>query len=908
MKNRLLILAASFGLAAVSSVNAAYSWNSVQIWGGGYVPGVTFSPSGSAYLRTDVGGAYKLNSDNSWAPLNDAFTNPDDMGSLAIAVDPENENYVYSTGGLYHDLGQYASSHGSFLRSSDGGVTWEKIPLSAFNVSEVDASMVSANSDKTLALAGNWNGRGMGNRIAVKGNTIYFGTSQNGLLKSTNRGSNWTTISSFDKKSGISAVFLDASGNVYAAPYAGGLYKNINGGSTWSKVSDISGVVYQAAISGNIAWITTNTSEYLDQGKAGNGSVYKYNVSTGAVTKMTMPVNCGFVGVSTTNSGKNAVVSTSGCWDGKGGLFDSDFKPHGYIFYTQNEGSNWSEILKKGTFDKASAPGSANNNPHWISALGLNPKNPDHIIFGTGYGIWSTKNGTATSPTWTFNDKGIEETVPLSLVSSTYGAPLVTALGDIDGSYHVDLNSPKNARHTPNVGTTYVVDFAGQAPNKMIRIHKQASSGLGSYSTDGGKSWTNFSSHPNYVEAGGNYNGEANFAAISAKGTSIVWNMYQKGVYYSKNNGSTWSAASGINDVSSFRVVADRVTDGVFYLYAPNSGKIYKSTDHGATWSAVSSDRPILESYAYGYGRVFASPKAAGDIWVTQGTNSFGIWTGTKAEGVYHSTNGGSSFSKVNGVKFAKSVGFGLGKNGGIAVYVLGIANSDQDIGVYRSDDDGATWQNVTAGKGFGGITMITGDPCIYSRIYVGTNGRGVLYGEEPGSKNTTCKDRTDFAGGSSTTSSSSVASSSSTNSNSSSVSSSSTASSSSVMSSSAISSSDTPTISSSSNETQIDQPTCDALMPECGWTPQDLCNAGMKEYCGTDFSMLQIKKTTFVHQGNLLIAQGSRDSIRLFDLNGNLIRIARATSNNTTMNLAGLRQGMYIAKCNGQTLKIRIK
>lgn len=871
---------AVFGLMATAA-NAAYSWNSVQIWGGGYVPGVTFTASGDAYLRTDVGGAYKLNSDNTWAPLNDAFTNPDDMGSVAIAVDSENEKYVYSTAGLY--MASWSSS-ASLLRSSDGGSTWTKLPI-------------ELNGTK-LYLAGNGEGRGMGNRLAIKGTTVFLGTNQNGLIKSTDRGATWTKAGSF--ATGVSAVFFDANGNVYAAPYEGGLYKSTNGGTSFAQVSGISGTVYQAAISGNIVWLTTNTSKTTDQNGVGGGAVYKYDISAGSASKITnIGSTCGFLGVSTTNNGKNAVVSTGGCWSGNGGLFDNNFVPHESIFYTQDGGSSWKEILKKGTFDKATAPGSANNNPHWLSGLGLNPKNADHIIFGTGYGIWSTKNATAASPTWTFNDKGIEETVPLSIVSSSYGAPLVTALGDIDGSYHVNLDSPMNPRHVKNEGTNYVVDYAGQVPSKMIRIHKQATDGLGSYSNDGGKSWTNFSSHPNYVASGTNYSNESNFAAISAKGTSIVWNMDNFGVFYSKNNGSTWSAASGISDVSGFRVVADKFTDGTFYLYSPKAGELFKTTDHGATWTAVNDRMATLADYAYGYGKVFASPKAAGDIWVTQGTNSFGIWTDTKAEGVYRSTNGGSSFSKVNGLAFASNIGFGMGKNGGTAVYAVGIANSDTQISIYRSDDDGSSWTKINGDKGFGGVTMITGDPCIYSRVYVGTNGRGVLYGEEPGSKNTSCKDRTDFGGGSTPTQSSSSV----TESSSSTISSSSVASSSSVQ--------------QSANSSSTDPSTCKALTTEC-YSEAELCSMGIQFFCGTAESSSsegplaihtpQVANITLTRQGNLIVAQGKSAEVRLFDINGNLVREVRALSNSATMSLAGLNKGMYIAKSGTQVLQVKIR
>lgn len=66
--------------------------------------------------------------------------------------------------------------------------------------------------------------------------------------------------------------------------------------------------------------------------------------------------------------------------------------------------------------------------------------------------------------------------------------------------------------------------------------------------------------------------------------------------------------------------------------------------------------------------------------------------------------------------------------------------------------------------------------------------------------------------------------------------------------------------------------------------------------------------KASLSRQGNLLVAQGNRASIQLFDLNGNLVREAKALSTSVSMSLAGLHQGMYIAKSAGHTLKVNIR
>lgn len=72
-------------LASAPGVNAApssqcYNWKNVRIGGGGgFVPSIVFNPGekGVAYARTDIGGAYKLNSDDTWTPLTDFATGTD---------------------------------------------------------------------------------------------------------------------------------------------------------------------------------------------------------------------------------------------------------------------------------------------------------------------------------------------------------------------------------------------------------------------------------------------------------------------------------------------------------------------------------------------------------------------------------------------------------------------------------------------------------------------------------------------------------------------------------------------------------------------------------------------------------------------------------------------------------------
>ena len=97
----LTALSFSAAVAVVTAVSSqTYTWKNVKIGGGGgFVPNIVFNPSqkGLAFARTDIGGAYKLNSDDSWTPLLDFVDDArwNYWGVDAIATDPVDPNRLY---------------------------------------------------------------------------------------------------------------------------------------------------------------------------------------------------------------------------------------------------------------------------------------------------------------------------------------------------------------------------------------------------------------------------------------------------------------------------------------------------------------------------------------------------------------------------------------------------------------------------------------------------------------------------------------------------------------------------------------------------------------------------------------------------------------------------------------------
>lgn len=82
----------------------------------------------------------------------------------------------------------------------------------------------------------------------------------------------------------------------------------------------------------------------------------------------------------------------------------------------------------------------------------------------------------------------------------------------------------------------------------------------------------------------------------------------------------------------------------------------------------------------------------------------------------------------------ASALGFGKAAPGASYQVLYLIGTVKNVTGVFRSTDKGATWLRVNDDAhrwgSIGGVGVITGDPDNYGRVYVGTNGRGLQYGD----------------------------------------------------------------------------------------------------------------------------------------------------------------------------------
>ncbi|MEU6391546.1 cellulose binding domain-containing protein [Streptomyces sp. NPDC046939] len=742
-----------------------YTWKNARIDGGGFVPGIVFNRSEKnlAYARTDIGGAYRWEqATKSWTPLLDSVGWDDwgHTGVASIASDSVDPDKVYAAVGTYTN--DWDPGNGAILRSADRGATWKK-------------------TDLPFKLGGNMPGRGMGERLAIDphdNKVLYLGApSGKGLWRSTDAGVTWSQVTAFPNPGtyrqdpsdttgyasdiqGVVWVTFDESTGTGTSPtrtiYAGvadkenSVYRSTDAGATWQRVAGqpTGHLPHKGVLDAENGYLYLAYSDTGGPYDGAKGQVWRYATKTGEWKDISPVAEAdtyyGFSGL-TLDRQHPGTVMVSGY---------SSWWPDTLIFRSTDSGGTWTRAwdytsypdrANRYTMDVSSVPWltwGANPTPPeqtpklgWMTeALEIDPFDSDRMMYGTGATIYGTENlgawdtaGTGSKVIIKPMVKGLEETAVNDLASPPSGAPLLSALGDVGGFRHTDLTKvPPMMFTSPNFTTTTSLDFAESKPDAVVRAGNADSGAHIAFSSDNGANWY-AGTDPSGVTGGGT-------VAVSADGGRYVWSPEGAGVQ--TGSGSSWTASSGVP--AGALVESDRTDPKTFYAY--KSGTFYASSDGGATFTAkASSGLP-----ADGPVRFKAVPGAKGDIWLAGGSTqgAYGLW---------HSKDGGATFTKLSNVDQADTIGFGKAAPGANYQTLFTSAKIGGVRGIFRSTDAGATWTRINDDAHQWGWTgaAITGDPRVYGRVYVATNGRGVIYGDtsstppdpgDGGSGDTSCK------------------------------------------------------------------------------------------------------------------------------------------------------------------------
>ncbi|HUH56120.1 MAG TPA: cellulase [Rhodanobacter sp.] len=732
----LLVCGLWLPLTAVAQ-DVHYDWQSVRIGGGGYVSGLVFHPAekGLYYARTDVGGAYRWDDvAKKWVPLTD-WLGADDAnltGIESMAVDPHDTGWIYLAAGTYTTE---AAGNGAILRSHDRGATFQRVDL-------------------PFKLGGNELARGNGERLAVDphdGRILFFGSRDAGLWRSDDHAAHWARVDAFPavatsfastaknqwRRQPIGIVFVvfepasGKTGQPTPVLYAGvstretSLFRSTDGGASWQAVPG-----QPTGLRPTHMRRSPDGSYYLTYGDEpgpddmNDGAVWKFTPADGRWTDITpiprngKPSGFGWGDITVDAHDPRILMASTFC----------HYTPYDEIYRSTDGGQHWQPVFPRSAFDHSNARWTADHHPHWMSSLVIDPFDPDHVMFVTGYGVWASRNMRAFdhggTVDWWFQDTNLEETVPLGLASPAEGAHLLSAVGDLDGFRHDDLDvAPLQFAAPPRYANGYSIDVAGNAPRVVVRtgrIRGPLDAVRAAYSLDGAKSWQAFASEP-----GGKGEGTV---AVAADGRSAVWFPLDAGdAYVTRDWGKHWQAATGLPKAA--RALADRVDAQRFYAQDIATGTLFASHDGGLHFTAIGGAFGDAVKQPYQAPRrptnavVYAVPGQAGELVAVSARG-----------GVIRGRDDGRVLRQSYGIDSAVSLGFGKSAPGrSEATLFLAGAIAGQR-GLFRSVDGGTQWQRINDDTHqYGEVGYVTGDPRVFGRVYFATGGRGIFRGDPKG-------------------------------------------------------------------------------------------------------------------------------------------------------------------------------
>jgi photosystem II stability/assembly factor-like uncharacterized protein len=191
--------------------------------------------------------------------------------------------------------------------------------------------------------------------------------------------------------------------------------------------------------------------------------------------------------------------------------------------------------------------------------------------------------------------------------------------------------------------------------------------------------------------------------------TTLYIGTFGHGVFKSTDGGLTWSAASAgltFDHMLTIRVLAiDPETPTT--LYAGTYGGIYKSLDGGDNWSALTDGLPTT---SYSVSSISVSSL------VIDPANSSTLYMGTSADGIFKSTDGGSSWS-------ALKTNVRIDSNYITSLVIDPLTTTTLYAGTYegllKSTDGGDSW-SVTNPDTISILSLVI-DPTTPTTLYAGT-------------------------------------------------------------------------------------------------------------------------------------------------------------------------------------------
>ncbi|MBR6922995.1 MAG: 1,4-beta-glucanase [Oscillospiraceae bacterium] len=771
-------------------INAAdtanYEWDTLRMGGAGFVSGIVAGDK-EMYLRTDVGGVYRYDYEQSrWVQLF-GFINEDDRGLLSckgIAIDPNDDLTAYFLCGCAY----FSDAKTVIYKTTDGGKTFTGVDVT-----------------EHIQVHGNGDGRECIEPIAVdpdNPDTIYAGgdvtAGKSALIKSTDGGKSWKPVEGYDalglfsgelkypswtdhmvrgtepsklynEQNGIGCVYVEG-GKVYVGTSVTG-EANIHVASVkddkFEPIKALPNENYPLSITsdhnGNLFFTYIGGLAFA----GASGGAFKYNIESGKVEKLTVSDNSiGMIEVDKNDPNK-MFARTCGMWSdqwfGDEWIQDDPSTPENegtigwgdHFFRSSDGGKTWEDITPgAGPTDYSTGTGVKNfislplatngydwaygKACHWGSSIIIDPrdKEGDRLLLTSGNGVFACDNAwDEKGIQFYFQPDGVEECVSLDFFSTADGLDL-SAIGDYDGFVHTNPNEVPE-QYNPNMGSTSAITVCPQNTDVWARTANGDGNNTGSgyYTLDRGKTWKAFK--PACT------GGKLAITELSEGKYRVINTSPKGGASYSDDWGATWKDCTGI-----------QASKGAYALVDPDDPKIVYATgaQYNEYWSSdMSKKEPTYDEAHYSYfvsedyGATFKETRVCPYnwelTWKFEHTGDLAyVGSGTVAlaganHGLYLISDKGAKVEKLDSVSYAKCVGYGAPEKKGDVntLFIYGKPKDSDPEGIYRSQDAGKTWVCINTDHLYGGTgngNYLVGDMDEFGKVYMSTVGCGIVYGQ----------------------------------------------------------------------------------------------------------------------------------------------------------------------------------
>jgi len=519
------------------------------------------------------------------------------------------------------------------FKSTDGGATWalrsSGITDGGYGIVFRGFTIQPGNSSVVYAQA----------ELPTAANGREFNKVQGRVYRTTDGGTSWSLVWSGDNLARYLIIDPQDAATLYLS--TGIFDREANGSSCASGVAGAGGVGVLKSTDGGATWSPTN---------AGLTDLYVGSLRMHPTNRLVLLAA----------TGNNAC---SGLYEG--GLVSG-------LFRTTNGGASWSKVISDDI----------------MTAVAFSPSSPDVVYAGSARAFYRSGDGGAT---WTRHSKPSD---------AEWGPPGVRAGVPID--VVVDPDDP-NALYANNYGggvfrstdgavtwevwsqgysgaDVHAVVVPDTAPASVLAIGRSGPFKSTNYGVD----WTGIG------------NGAANFPEWYAVAVQpghpevvLVSDEHQGCILRSTDGGASFvqilrhpsANAAAEATRQGFKALAFAPSDpsvvyaglakhrGTIDTSAPVGDVLYKSVDGGATFTAPTTALNGLDVY-----RLLVDP-----------ANAAAVWAATSG-GLFRTVNGGVSWTKL--------ASLGTKVIAAVAVDASGsaVVASEKDVGIWISDDGGATW------------------------------------------------------------------------------------------------------------------------------------------------------------------------------------------------------------------------